>query len=140
MSSSNVLLLPKRLADAYFGSGTFKLLLTSSAPSESDLDSFSHRSDVPNEVSGTNYPAGGVTVSVAVGSPDATNNRVPVTLTNLTPALTSATVTAVGGWVYKSLGSAGADELCFWLDFNGSVSPSAQNLNVAFSTPFYVNR
>jgi hypothetical protein len=58
MPSANSLFLPKRLADAYF-TGTYKMLLVSSAPSESDLDTFDFRSDVANEVaaSGT-YAAG----------------------------------------------------------------------------------
>ena len=47
MPSANLGRLTKRMADAYFGTGTFKLMLASAAPSESDLDTFGFRSDMP---------------------------------------------------------------------------------------------
>lgn len=140
MPSANALHLTKKMADAYFGSGSFKFLLVSSAPSESDLDSIQFRSGITNEVTGTGYTAGGVAVTVTVGSVDTANNRVPVTIGNLSPGWTGATLSAVGGWLYKVIGSAGTDEVCTYVDFGATVSPSAQNLQVTFSSPLYVNR
>lgn len=139
MASANCLTFTKRLADAYF-SGSFKFLLVSSVPSESDLDAFDFRNDIANEITGTGYTAGGVAVTVTVGAVDATNNRVPVTITNLAPGWSSSTLSAPGGWLYKVIGSAATDELVQFVDFGGTVSSSANDFNVTFATPLYVNR
>lgn len=141
MASTNSLFLPKRLADAYFGSGTFKMLLVSSVPSESDFDSFDFRNDITNEVTGSGYTAGGFAVTPTVGAVDTTNNRVAVTFANLAPALATATVSAVGGWIYKEGGGgASTDQLVQFVDFGGTVTSTAGPFNITFSSPLYVNR
>lgn len=139
MPSANSLFLPKRLADAYFA-GSFKMLLVSSVPSESDLDTFDFRADIANEVaaSGT-YAAGGAAVTCSVGAVDTTNNRVAVTFGN-PAAFTSATISAVGGWIYKAVGSAATDELVTYVDFGGTITSTAGTFTVTVSTPLYVNR
>lgn len=139
MPSANSLFLPKRLADAYF-TGSYKMLLVSSVPSESDLDTFDFRSDIANEVaaSGT-YATGGATVTCTVSAVDTTNNRVSVTF-GAPDAFTSATITAVGGWIYKAVGSAATDELVTYVDFGGTITSTAGTFTVTLSTPLYVNR
>lgn len=138
MASANSLALTKRLADAYF-TGSFKLLLVSSVPSEADLDSFSTRSQVANEIAGTGYTAGGKAVTCAVGAVDTANNRVAVTFGN--PAdWTASTLTAVGGWIYKDKGSAATDELVQFVDFNGTITSTAGAFSVTLTTPLYINR
>ena len=138
MASGNALILTKRMADAYF-TGTFKFLLVSSLPSESDLDTFDFRSDITNEVTGTGYTSGGVAATVTVGSVDTTNDRVAVTITDLTNAWTSSTISAVGGWLYKAVGTAGTDQLVAFVDFGGTVTSTAGNYSVTFTAPIYVN-
>lgn len=138
MASANSRFLPKRLADAYF-TGTFKFLLVSSVPSETDLDTFDFRSDIANEVTGSGYTSGGVNLSVSVGSVDTANNRVAVTVADLSPMLATATVSAVGGWIYKSTGNAATDELVQFVDFGGTVSSTAGAFNVDFTSPLYIN-
>lgn len=139
MASANSLFLPKRMADAYF-SGTFKMLLVSAVPSETELDTFDFRNDVVTEVgtSGT-YATGGSTVTCTVGSVDTTNNRVAVTFGN-PAAWTGATISAVGGWIYKSVGTAATDELVTFVDFGGTVTSTAGSFTVTLSSPLYVNR
>jgi hypothetical protein len=139
MPSANSLFLPKRLADAYF-TGSYKMLLVSSAPSESDLDTFDFRSDIANEVaaSGT-YATGGAAVTCTVSAVDTANNRVSVTF-GAPAAFTSATISAVGGWIYKAVGSAATDELVTYVDFGGTVTSTAGTFTVTLSTPLYVNR
>lgn len=139
MASANSLFLPKRMADAYF-SGTFKMLLVSAVPSETELDTFDFRNDVVTEVgaSGT-YAAGGSTVTCTVGSVDTANNRVAVTFGS-PAAWTGATISAVGGWIYKSVGTAATDELVTFVDFGGTVTSTAGSFTVTLSTPLYVNR
>lgn len=138
MASANSLTLTKRLADAYF-TGTYKFLLVSSVPSEANFDAYDFRDDIANEVTGTGYTAGGVAATVTVGAVDTTNDRTPVTIADLTNAWTGATITAVGGWLYKSIGSAATDQLVAFVDFGGTVSSTAGNYSVTFSTPLYVN-
>ncbi len=138
MASGNALILTKRMADAYF-TGTFKFLLVSSDPSEGNLDAYDFRDDVANEVTGTGYTAGGVTATVTVGSVDTTNDRTPVTITDLTNAWTGSTITAVGGWLYKVVGSAATDQLVAFVDFGGTVTSTAGNYSVTFTAPLYVN-
>lgn len=140
MASTNSLFLPKRLADAYFGSGSFKMLLVSSVPSETDFDGFDFRNDITNEVTGSGYTAGGFPVTPTVGAVDTANNRVAVTFANLSPALPTATVSAVGGWIYKVIGSAATDELVGFVDFGGTVTSTAGPFNITFTSPLYVNR
>ena len=138
MASGNALILTKRMADAYF-TGTFKFLLVSSDPSEGNLDAYDFRDDIANEVTGTGYTAGGVTATVTVGSVDTTNDRTPVTITDLTNAWTGSTITAVGGWLYKVVGSAATDQLVAFVDFGGTVTSTAGNYSVTFTAPLYVN-
>ena len=138
MASGNALILTKRMADAYF-TGSFKFLLVSSVPSEANLDAYDFRDDVANEVTGTGYTSGGVAATVTVGSVDTTNDRTPVTITDLTNAWTGSTITAVGGWLYKVVGSAATDQLVAFVDFGGTVTSTADNYSVTFTAPLYVN-
>ena len=138
MASGNALILTKRMADAYF-TGSFKFLLVSSVPSEANLDAYDFRDDVANEVTGTGYTSGGVAATVTVGSVDTTNDRTPVTITDLTNAWTGSTITAVGGWLYKVVGSAATDQLVAFVDFGGTVTSTAGNYSVTFTAPLYVN-
>ena len=138
MASGNALILTKRMADAYF-TGTFKFLLVSSVPSEANFDAYDFRDDVANEVTGTGYTSGGVAATVTVGSVDTTNDRTPVTITDLTNAWTGSTITAVGGWLYKVVGSAATDQLVAFVDFGGTVTSTAGNYSVTFTAPIYVN-
>ena len=138
MASSNALILTKRMADAYF-TGTFKFLLVSSLPSEANFDAYDFRDDVANEVTGTGYTSGGVAATVTVGSVDTTNDRTPVTISDLPSAWTGSTISAVGGWLYKSVGSAGTDQLVAFVDFGGTITSTAGNFSVTFTAPIYVN-
>lgn len=139
MASANSLFLPKRLADAYF-TGSYKAMLVSSVPSESDLDTFDFRNDVLNEVanSGT-YAAGGSTVTCTVSAVDTTNNRVSVTFGN-PAAWTGATISAAGMWIYKAVGTAATDELVTFVDFGSTITSTAGTFTATISTPLYVNR
>ena len=138
MASSNALILTKRMADAYF-TGAYKFLLVSSVPVEADFDAYDFRNDIANEITGTGYTAGGVAVTVTVGSVDTANDRTPVTISNLAPGWTTSTLSAVGGWLYKVVGSAATDQLVCFVDFGGTVTSTASDFNVTFSTPLYVN-
>lgn len=138
MANGNSLTLTKRMADAYF-TGTYKLLLVSSLPSESDFDTYDFRDDVTNEITGTGYISGGVAVTLTVGTVDTTNDRTPVTISNLVPGWTGSTLSAVGGWIYKVIGSAATDQLVTFVDFGGTITSTGSDFNVTFTTPMYIN-
>lgn len=141
MASANFRNLADHLAKAAinFSTDSFKVLLVSSIPSETNLDSWINRSDITNEVTGTGYTAGGIAVTATVGTLDTTNNRQSVTFGNLSPGWTSATISAVGAIIYKSTGTATTDKLVQFIDFNGTVSSTSGNYSVTFSTPLYIN-
>jgi len=141
MASANFRNLADHLAKAAinFGSDSFKVLLVSSVPSETNLDGWINRSDVTTEVTGTGYTSGGVAVTATVGSVDTTNNRVAITFGNLSPGWTSATISAVGAIIYKSTGTASTDKLVQFVDFSGTVASTNGNYSVTFSTPLYIN-
>jgi hypothetical protein len=142
MASANFRNLADHLAKAAinFSTDSFKVILVSSVPSETNLDSWINRSDVTNEVAATGgYTAGGVAVTATVGALDTTNKRVPVTFGNLSPGWTSATISAVGAIIYKSTGTSTTDKLVQFVDFSGTVASTSGNYSVTFSTPLYIN-
>jgi len=141
MASANFTNLADHLAKAKidFSTASFKCMLVSALPSATDLDTWIFRSSVSTEITGAGYTTGGVAVTATVGAVDTTNNRVPVTFTNLSPGWTSATLTAVGAIVYQVVGTAGTDRLVQLVDFGGTVSSTSGNYNVTFSTPIYIN-
>jgi len=120
MASFNFTATIRTIVNNYFGSGTYKMLLVSVLPGETEKDSWDFRNDVTNEVVGVGYTAGGTAVTLTVAAVDTVNNDVEVTCSS--PSWPSATITAVGGVLYKDSGSAATDALISVVDFGGSVS------------------
>lgn len=118
---------------------TCKVLLVSSIPTESNLDTWVNRSDVTNEITGTGYTAGGVAQAFTLNALDTTNNRQSVTFTDNPTAWTSATITAVGAIVYKNTGTASTDTLMHFLDFGGTSSVTNGTYGLDYTSPLYVN-
>lgn len=110
----------------------FKVMLLT-ATATPNKDTWTRRSDVTNEVSGTGYTAGGATITVAVGSTDTTNDRVDISLGAATwPA---STITARYAVYYKSRGGASsADELVACVDFGQDVSTITDTFSLTAST------
>ena len=114
-----------------FASDTFKQLLVTSAYTP-DQSAHLKRSDITNEVSGTGYSAGGVTVTATVAKN--TSNKTE-TISFSAPSWANATITAKGAVIYKSRGGASsADELVAFIDFGSSVSSSGGTFSVSSST------
>ena len=106
-----------------FDTDTIKVLLTTDAyvPNK---DTHDFRNDVTNEITGTGYTAGGITVSVTVTRDDA-NDRVDIAFASVN--WPTATFTARKAVYYKSRGGASsADELILVKDFGSNVSKVAQ--------------
>lgn len=139
MASANSQFLPKRMADAYF-TGAFKTMLVDAVPTDADMDTKQFRSDVTNEVAPSgSYAAGGASVSVVSVVSDPANNRIVVTF-SAPAAFTGATISAAGRWIYKDKGSAGADELCHFIDFGGMKTSTNGTFTVTVGLPHYINR
>lgn len=105
-----------------FDTDNFKMLLVTTALTETEKDGWDFRDDVTNEVAnGGGYTTGGEAVTLTVAATDTTNNDVEITAAPVD--WTSATITAAGAIIYKARGGASsADELVCFIDFGGDVS------------------
>ncbi len=115
-----------------YNADTFKVMMLT-ATATPNKDTWSRRSDVTNEVSGTGYTAAGASCTVSVGSTDTTNDRVDVTLGAVT--WPTSTLTARYAVYYKSRGGASsADELVAVIDFGQDVSTISDTFSLTAST------
>jgi len=115
--------------DIDIGGHTFKaMLLNSSYTPNPDTDD--DKSDiVANEVTGTGWSAGGVTVTLAVAAVDTTNNRVYITVSDIN----ETTVTLTNGKhlvIYDDTHA--SDALLGYVTFDTALAPSAGPLTVDF--------
>jgi hypothetical protein len=125
---------------SYILDGDMRVMLVSSVPSESNLDSWTVRSDVTNEVTGTGYSAGGINQPCTVETLNTTSNYQEVTYTDIVNGWTGASVTALGAIIYVSTGSAATDPLLHFIDFNGSQSCVLGNISITYTGTFRINR
>lgn len=112
---------------------TFKIMLTTSTytPNQ-DTDDF--RDDVTNEVSGTGYTAGGVTLTGVSVTYDAASNQVRISWTD--PTWADATITARTAVIYKSRGGlSSADELLAYATNDADVVSTAAEFKVDLPSP-----
>jgi hypothetical protein len=109
---------------------TFRMMLVTSSYTP-DQDTHLKRSAITNEVTGAGYTTKGPTCAVTVAKDNATNR---ITFTFAAIALTTSTITARRGIVYKDRGGADtADELVFCNDFGDNIVTSSQTFTVASS-------
>jgi len=140
MASQNFTNLADHLARAKidFSAVTIKaLLINTTVPTETDLDTWVDRDDVTNEhaISG-GYLAGGFDCTVVVEALDTVNNKVSVTITPTNiPTYTNATISSKGSIIYVSTGLAANDLLIGFVDFNGTVSIVDGDYTVVFLDP-----
>jgi hypothetical protein len=114
-----------------FDTDSFKVMLVSSSYN-ADKDTDLKRSAVTNEVSGTGYTAGGISVPVTV-TKDTANDKVTIQFAAV--SWTSSTIAARGAVYYKSRGGlASADELVAYNDFNSNITTSNGTFSLAAST------
>lgn len=125
----------KLAQEAIFGlrsdqvAGTIKAMLctVSYVPNQ---DTHTSRADVTNEVSGTNYPAGGFTLDSGAATYDAATNEARITFADEV----AANVTITGARVivvYRARGgAASADELLGYVVEDGDVSLTAGTLTI----------
>lgn len=115
-----------------FDTDTFKVMLLTSTATP-NKDTWTKRSDVTNEVTGTGYTAGGATATVTVGAVDTANDRVDITLGGVT--WSTSTITARYAVYYKSRGGASsADELVAVIDFSTDKTSTGGDFALSAST------
>lgn len=107
---------------------TFRAMLTTNSYTESK--NHSKRSDITNEITATNYTAGGVVVTLTVSAINTSTNAFTITVNGAT--WNNLTGTARRLVVYKSRGGASsADELVLCIDFGSDVTRTNQTLDVS---------
>lgn len=112
---------------------TFKIMLTTSAYTP-DIDTHDFRNDVTNEVSGTGYTAGGVTLSGVSVTYDAASNQIRISWTD--PTWSGSTITARTAVIYKSRGGASsADELLAYCTEASDITSTAGTFTVDLPAP-----
>lgn len=110
---------------------TIKVMLVTSSYTP-NIDTHTKRSDVTNEITGTGYTAGGVTLTSTVVTVDTTNDLAYFDAADAVWA--TATFTCRGAVMYKSRGGlASADELIKYFDFTADKSPSAAAFTLQFN-------
>lgn len=117
-------------ADIDFDSIALKAMLCTSSYSP-NFDTHEFRSDVTNEVSGTGYSAGGISLTSEAISLDTTNNRLKIDADDANfGTLTVSGITQLV--VYVDTGSSATDLLVSCHTFS-SQSPSGVNFTYAFN-------
>jgi hypothetical protein len=118
-----------------FGVDTIKAMIVTSAYTP-NKGTHTKRSDVTNEVTGTGYTAGGVTIT-ATRTKDTTNHRIDITFSD--PSWPSSTLTGRAIVLYKSRGgAASADELVAYVDNGSDVASSAGTWSFDINAPLRV--
>jgi hypothetical protein len=105
-----------------YGTDTIKAMLCTAAYTPNQ-DTHEFKSSVTNEVTGTGYTAGGVTLTAKTNAYDGPTNT--VTLDAADPAWANSTITARFLVFYKDTGTAGTSPLISYVDFGADVSSTA---------------
>lgn len=108
---------------------TIKVLLATSTYSPNQ-DTHQFKSDITNEITGTGYTAGGVTLGTKSVTYDTTTNEARLIAANA--QWTTATFTARYGIVYKDTGVAGTSPLVSLIDFGSDQSVSSGTFTIAW--------
>ena len=117
-----------------FDTDSFKVMLVTSSYTP-NKDTNTKRSDVTNEVTGTGYTTGGDS-SAATVTTDNANDRIDIAFAGVSWA--SSTITAAGGVIYKTTGSASTDNLVAYLDFGGDITSTSGTFTVDITSPLRI--
>ena len=112
-------------------SDAIKCALTTSAYT-ADLDAHDFFDDVTNEITGTGYSAGGVTLGTKVLSITGGTNTIMFDAADA--AWTASSFTAAFGVIYDSTpGTAGTNPLLWLIDFGGDQTVTAGTFTIQFN-------
>jgi hypothetical protein len=116
-------------------SDTIKIALVTSSYTP-DQDAHDFFDDVTNEVTGTNYTAGGNTLTVTT-SQDNTDNEGVFDAANASWA--SSTITARGAVIYKSTGTPSTSPLICYIDFAQNYVSTNGTFLITFNSEGIIN-
>jgi hypothetical protein len=108
---------------------TIKVALVTSTYTP-NIDTHTKFSDITNEVTGTGYTAGGVTLSSVTVTQDNTNDLAYMDAADVSWA--SSTITARGAVIYKSTGTASTSPLVCYVDFGADKSSSSGTFQITW--------
>lgn len=108
---------------------TVKVMLTTSSYTP-DQDAHAYKSSITNEVTGTGYAAGGITLSNKVSTYTAGTNKIKLSADPVTWA--NSTITARYAVIYVDTGVAGASPLCGYVDFGSNQVSTLANFTLTW--------
>ena len=115
-------------------------MLVSSIPTTTETtgnqDTWDSRTHVTNEITGTNYTAGGIAQAFTLNALTLSPGKQTITWTNISSGWTTATFSAVGAIIYLNSGSAATDWLLHFVDFGGTVTCTAGTFSITYSSTF----
>lgn len=109
---------------------TIKCALTTSAYTP-DQDAHDFFNDITNEVSGTGYSSGGVTLTCSAPTYDSASNTVSLDASDA--QWTSASFTARYAIIYKSTGVSSTSPLLGYVDFGGDETVSSGTFTIVWA-------
>lgn len=109
---------------------TIKVALATSSYTP-DQDAHDFFNDITNEVSGTGYTAGGVTITSPTGTYDTASNEIRLDCDD--PTWTTATFTARYAIFYKDTGTASTSPLIGYIDFGADASVAAGTFTIVLN-------
>lgn len=114
-----------------FPSDTIKVALTTSSYAP-NIDTNQYFTDISNEITGTGYTAGGVTLSNVAFTYDSAANWWALTADPAT--WSGATFTMRRAVIYKSTGTGSTSPLIGYIDYGADQSPVSETFAIAFSS------
>ena len=114
---------------------TIKVALTTSSyvPDQDTHDFFN---DITNEITGTGYTAGGVTITSPTITYDTATNEIRLDCAD--PAWSSSTLTARYAILYKSTGTASTSPLIAYVDFGADFSSSSSTFTIVLDATGFI--
>jgi hypothetical protein len=97
-----------------------------------DQDTHDFFNDVTNEITGTGYTAGGVTLTCSAPTYDTASNEIRFDAAD--PSWSSASFTARIAVVYKSTGTASTSPLICWIDFGTDQTVTAGTFTIVIDS------
>lgn len=117
------------ILEEWYDSRDFKVMLVDPDWVPNRTTSLFRSSVTAHEVTGTNWPAGGVTCSLVVSEVSATFQSV-VTLQALTVANVTTTDPARYAVIYEVTGNAATDRIIRWHDLGGTATFTAEAVQI----------
>ena len=117
-----------------FASDSFKMILLSAVPGETEKDAWDFLSNVTTEIAaGAGYAAGGNAVVLTVAATDDVNNDVEISAAPV--AWPTSTITARAALIYKNTGVAATSQVIGTIDFGGTVASTNDTFTVTATAP-----